>query len=103
MLRRQTTLITGTILCDLFTTGIQIAVEAKNALAALESDPSIPAQDIGAKTKALELAEERAAAAMKECELAVKEEMQAQAVVKVKIRCMQKPLHGCMTACIHVP
>ena len=60
-----------------------MAVEAKNALAALEADPATPARELEAKTLALQLAEQKAADAMKECEMAMKEEMQAQAVVKV--------------------
>ena len=56
---------------------LQVAIDAKNALSSLEGS------ELQAQTLALQLAEEKAAAVMKECELAVKEEMQAKEVVKV--------------------
>ena len=56
----------------------QVAIDAKNTLASLDEGTELQAQ-----TLTLQLAEEKAAAAMKECELAVKEEMQAKEVVKV--------------------
>lgn len=56
---------------------LQVAIDAKNALTSLEGS------ELQAQTLALQLAEEKAAAVMKECELAVKEEMQAKEVVKV--------------------
>ena len=77
------------------TSVLQVAIDARALLEAADS-PLAPGSS---QALAVERAEEVAAVAMKAAEVAVKEEMQAQAVVKVG-RGRHGWLHACGCACM---